>query len=66
MGTTPALCHADLFEPYRVFLERSEFGPLVGVTVPAWRRGPVPLARAVARRVVWTMRGQSAGSRSSR
>jgi hypothetical protein len=34
MGTTPALCHADLFEPYRVFLERSEFGPLVGVTAP--------------------------------
>jgi hypothetical protein len=66
MGTTPALCHADLFEPYRVFLERSQIGPLIGVTVPAqlpaWRRGPGPLARAVVRRVARAMRGQSAGS----
>jgi hypothetical protein len=57
MGTTPALCHADLFEPYRVFLERSQIGRLIGVTLPVRRRGPVPLVRAVARRLVRTIRG---------
>jgi len=66
MDTTPALCPADLFEPYRAVLERSQIGPLIGVTAPtqlrAYRRGPVPLVRAVARRVTRVMRGRSPAS----
>jgi hypothetical protein len=34
MGTTQALCEPDLVGPYRVFLERSEIGPFLGVQPP--------------------------------
>jgi hypothetical protein len=55
LGTTNALCDAALIEPYRVFLERSELGPFVGITPPAPKppKAPPPkpsLLRRVARR----------------
>jgi hypothetical protein len=59
LGTTPALCAGELVEPYRVYLERSEAGPLLGVAPaapkPGARRppaGPVARARALAGRIV--------------
>jgi hypothetical protein len=55
LGTTNALCDAALIEPYRVFLERSELGPFVGIdppppTAPRAQRAKPSLLRRVARR----------------
>ncbi len=69
MHTTPALCDAALLDPYRVFLERSEIGPLVGVQPPApkaagqaggRRRGPVGRLRSRAGRIVRRLRARDA------
>jgi hypothetical protein len=41
LGTTPALCDAELVEPYRVFLERSDLGSLMaGEPGPSLPPGP--------------------------
>jgi hypothetical protein len=46
MGTTPALCDQRVIEPYRVYLERSEMGALLGVAPPAPRKAAAPAAPA--------------------
>ena len=55
LGTSPALCPPELLTPYRVYLERSEAGPLLGVAPPAPKRQPpaglVGRSRAYAGRV---------------
>ena len=66
MHTTPALVDAEALVPYRVFLERSELGPLVGVRPPAPKgaarkappKGPVARLRSRAGRAVRRIRGR--------
>jgi hypothetical protein len=80
MGTTPALCDAALIEPYRVFLERSEIGPFLGIEPASPRAAPRQRPNGVAagvrrvasglarraRRVVSRLRGPGSGSGSNR
>jgi hypothetical protein len=74
METTPALVDAALIEPYRVFLERSEIGPFLGIqpAVPRMagaRRGggggPGAAFRRVARGLARRVRGLVARLRGS-
>jgi galactosyl transferase GMA12/MNN10 family len=52
LGTTNALCDAALIEPYRVFLQRSELGPFVGIGPPRPKGPKAPPAKAnVLRRI---------------
>jgi hypothetical protein len=42
MGSTPALCAPELAEPYGVFLDHSEMGPIMGRAAPAPRPSATP------------------------
>ena len=58
LGTNQALCPAELFEPYREFLEYSDMGALLGIVRPevAQPKGPPRAGRGPARRAARAVR----------